>query len=208
MFAMVKTLCQRLVDMMVEIVLNVKMKTANTSHRQKCKSVQSVGITSRNQQYYLTFFVPSYSGNGWCSPLYNKAECGWDGGDCMDFNLKYPNCNVTSPSLLGNRFCNGGEYNTEECGWDGGDCIEKVDFRKQNPECDVERPELLGDKICHGGEYNTPECAYDAGDCLDFNAKYPNCNVEYPSLVGNGWCSFGKYDTEECGWDGGDCLLE
>ena len=43
-FAMVKTLCQRLVVMMEEIVLNVKMKTANTYHRQKCKSFLGVGI--------------------------------------------------------------------------------------------------------------------------------------------------------------------
>ena len=52
----------------------------------------------------------------------NPEECGFDDGDCEEFNQNYPNCDVESPSLDGNGICNRGAYNTEECGWDGGDC--------------------------------------------------------------------------------------
>ena len=62
-------------------------------------------------------------GNGHCSKRVNTAECGWDGGDCEEFNHKYPNCDVEYPSWINDGSCASGEYNTEECGWDGGDCL-------------------------------------------------------------------------------------
>ena len=72
---------------------------------------------------------PDWIGDGSCDGGdYNTEECGWDGGDCIEFNEKYPNCMVDWPSFLENGYCNAGDYsnegdyNTEECGWDGGDC--------------------------------------------------------------------------------------
>jgi Periplasmic protein TonB, links inner and outer membranes len=54
----------------------------------------------------------------------NTYECHFDGGDCLEFNVAYPSCNVENPSLVGNGVCDGGDYNTEACGHDGGDCQE------------------------------------------------------------------------------------
>ena len=57
-----------------------------------------------------------------CHGFYNTFECGFDGGDCDDFNAKYPNCPVLNTSLVGDGFCNGGAYDTIGCSKDGGDC--------------------------------------------------------------------------------------
>jgi len=35
-------------------------------------------------------------------------------------------CCVSSPSWLGDGYCDYGDYNVEECGWDGGDCCEST----------------------------------------------------------------------------------
>ena len=53
----------------------------------------------------------------------NTKECGWDGGDCLSFNEKYPSCTADQKSLIGNGACDDyAPYNTKECGFDGGDC--------------------------------------------------------------------------------------
>ena len=134
--------------------------------------------------------------------LYNTEECGWDGGDCVDFNDKYPDCKVDHPSWIGSGFCRGGEYNTEECGWDGGDC---EDFNEKYPDCTAVDIYLIGNTVCNGGKYNTEECGWDGGDCEAFNENSSDCKVYLPFLIGNGYCQGGEYNTEECGWDGGDC---
>jgi len=54
---------------------------------------------------------------------YNTEECGWDGGDCLEFNRRYPNCNVDSPDWINDNMCDGSQYNNAACGWDGGDCL-------------------------------------------------------------------------------------
>lgn len=55
--------------------------------------------------------------------VYNTIGCKFDGGDCIDFNIAFPNCkNVNTPSRIGDGVCDGGDYNIEACGWDGGDC--------------------------------------------------------------------------------------
>ena len=52
---------------------------------------------------------PSYVGDGNCEGAYNEEkysieDCGWDGGDCIEFNEKYPGCRVDYPSSIGNGF--------------------------------------------------------------------------------------------------------
>jgi hypothetical protein len=85
---------------------------------------------------------------------YNSLQCGFDGGDCTEFNLDYPNCDVFDPLQVGNGYYNNDtKYNVEECEYDGGDC------------CSVINSTLLGDKTCHGGYFNNGRCGYDNGDC-------------------------------------------
>jgi hypothetical protein len=71
---------------------------------------------------------PSFIGDGHCSTRYNynTAECGFDGGDCEEFNRvinKYPYCSVSTYKAyrIGDGNCND-DYNTAECGFDDGDC--------------------------------------------------------------------------------------
>merc|ERR1712071_660465 len=135
---------------------------------------------------------------------YNTPECGFDGGDCMQFNEDYPDCPVDCPECIGNGFCSN-EHNTPECRFDGGDCDW---FNDLYPDCRVDSPTAIGNGRCHGGAYNTPECGFDGGDCMQFNGDYPDCDVEYPWTIGNGDCTGGAYNTPECGIDGGDCFID
>ena len=101
-------------------------------------------------------------------------KCGYDGGDCIDFN-KYPECYVEWPGWIGDGYCDVGLYNTFECGYDEGDCI---DFNTWTV--------WIGNGICDGGLYNTAECDFDGGDCTFFNTLYPKCNASEPFLINNG----------------------
>jgi len=66
---------------------------------------------------------PTSIGDGYCDGSeYNTEGCGWDGGDCAEFNGEWPGCIVESPDFVGDGECDGGVYNTAECGFDGGDC--------------------------------------------------------------------------------------
>ena len=65
---------------------------------------------------------PLKIGDKHCDGFFNKFECGFDGNDCKEFNLKYSNCPVHDTDRVGDDFCNGGVYNTIGCLSDGGDC--------------------------------------------------------------------------------------
>ena len=150
---------------------------------------------------------------GYCDGgQYSTEDCGWDGGDCVE---GYPDCQVTSPEIVGDGNCNGGQYNTEDCGWDGGDCVVPG-----WPDCHVDNPGGLGNGQCHkGSKADTVECGFDLGDCspnIDVNNlksilnNYPGCYFDGMDLswIGDGICDGGLYDREVCGHDGGDCIVQ
>jgi hypothetical protein len=150
-----------------------------------------------------TVTIPQFIGDDICDGGdYNTVECGFDGGDCNDFNMNFPACAAEFPFLLANGKCEGGAYNTPECDYDGGDC----DRYNMYPKCNVTNPKWLGDDQCDfyvDQAYHTKECGYDFGDCI--SVLFPNCTVEDPLLLGNGECNGGDYNVEACEYDGGDC---
>ena len=191
---------------------------ASTSSSSSVQSspVDSGAAGNWNEEKYPNCHVshPHWIGDGTCHHEYNTAACGFDGGDCLDFNIdfnrNYPNCRVNFPSKIGDGNCDKvGGYRTEECGWDGGDCEIGILY----PNCHVYKPRLVGDGKCDADYaecdgydlYNSEVCGWDGGDCLAFNRKYPGC-IGDAERIGRGPCDR-KYNTEVCGWDGGDCLF-
>jgi hypothetical protein len=140
-------------------------------------------------------------GDGRCDgSIFNSIGCGFDGGDCINFNLAYPNCDArTDAYTIGDGNCNEA-YNTADCLYDGGDCCP---FDKKNTS-------EFNNDVCNGGLYNTKACDYDGGECETFNSQYPDCplqgNVTNSVILGDGVCDSGVYMTEECGYEDGDCL--
>jgi len=129
----------------------------------------------------------------------NIEDCGWDGGDCIALNEKYPHCNVPEIYFLGNEICDGGEYNSKDCGFDFGDCSrENNELKALYPSCDVPIPGYIADGTCNGDEYNVIECGYDGGDCI-------SCDVQDQSLIGDGFCD-NAYNSAGCLYDGKDCV--
>ena len=155
---------------------------------------------------YCIVPVPSFLGDKICQNFgkYNTAGCGFDGGDCIDFNNNFSSkCNASLPHLLGDGKCHGREYNNLECKSDGGDCL---DFNEMYPNCTVEYPFRINNGICDGGDYDTLECGFDGSDCIDFWGKNPDCVVEAKELIGNGVCNGEtNYNNANCSYDGGDC---
>ena len=151
--------------------------------------------------------VPFMFANEKCDTPYNTEACGWDGGDCLEFTEKYPDCNVERPYRVGDGKCHGAAsgYNTPECGFDGGDCVE---FDLNYPNCTVDRPDWIGDGECDGAQYNTAACGFDGGDCEGVPPlvvdNLPDCFVTQPYKVGDGFCQ-GENNVEGCAFDGGDC---
>ena len=111
---------------------------------------------------------PSNIGNGNCDnndSFINAEACGYDGGDCDEFNARYPDCEIPDPFRIGDLNCdNSAPYNSEACGYDGGDCVE---FYAKYPDCTAENTYLIGDGICDNSDpYNSEACGFDGGDCL------------------------------------------
>ncbi|GFH56464.1 hypothetical protein CTEN210_12940 [Chaetoceros tenuissimus] len=84
----------------------------------------SGGFKKEGTQSIVSSSTGILLGNDWChGGTFNTKECGWDDGDCIEFNEKYPNCTAPRPEWVGNSECNDyPPYNTTECGFDGGDC--------------------------------------------------------------------------------------
>jgi hypothetical protein len=119
-------------------------------------------------------------------------SCVADGGDCISFLQKYPNCIVPDPEKVGDGICDGALYFKNECGWDGGDCS----------SCQAEHVEWIGDGICNGGKYLSPECNRDGGDCdLCLLSIGDNNAIN----LGDGYCDK-DLNTVACGHDGLDCV--
>jgi len=174
-------------------------------------------------------------GDGICDNLddwFNIPECGYDFGDCLEYNLKYSNCQVKNPIWLGYDICDSGNYSSPECNFDGGDCLSKTTFptciftapplmsrgycnvefghttkctyfADKYPYCNATDLSLIGDGVCDHSEYNIAECGYEDYDCVTVTR---NCKVDYFVYIGDGTYHAVDMNTEECGWDGGDCL--
>ncbi|CAN0440595.1 unnamed protein product, partial [Pylaiella littoralis] len=160
-------------------------------------------------------------GDGDCDSNNNKAECGYDGGDC---------CSCT---------CVDTEYYT--CGNNGFACIDPEATCVDDDDITVEMIENCGWVYGIGNGYcdqdnNKAECAYDGGDCCsctceaadnswddDYSCSEFACidpaatcvdddditaemveNCGYVTGLGNGYCDQDN-NKAECGYDGGDC---
>jgi len=155
---------------------------------------------------------------------YNTPECAFDGGDCIDFNSRFPSCEVENPYLIGDGTCNHGGffrngeqdrvpfilaitsnaslYTSAACGYDGGDCFDYL-----FPKCESIRPDLMGNGVCDNEipKQNTAECAWDGGDCIVFNHRNSvNCTSS-DVYFGDGVC-YKWMNTVDCNFDGGDCV--
>ena len=83
----------------------------------KCTDITDIIGKSMEEDAYLKRI-----GDDNCDGWLNTVVCGFDGGDCANFNLGHPNCPVRDPELLNNGFCNGGFYAEIGCNLDDGDC--------------------------------------------------------------------------------------
>jgi hypothetical protein len=198
--------------------------------RNICIGIISFGIFAG----LLVWFVPGQNNNNpysYCIPLWNEnsaaflsmlgdgncdrhrnnkmnlnsEECGYDAGDCDEFNKKYKDCVPgTHPSDLndlGSQYCKP-KYNTKACGFDDGLC--RTQFNLDYPNCEAEEISDIGDGYCNNNFTNTKECGWEGGDCL--HRKYPNCTGINPKdLYETNICNL-ELNKEECGFDNGACI--
>jgi hypothetical protein len=152
-------------------------------------------------------------GNGVCDGgLLNSIECDFDGGDCVNFNLAYPNCEAQEPSRIGDGTCDE-IYNNVQCKYDGADCCPFGDPARLDELEDGNR--LKNQDQCDGGQYSTKKCKYDAGACDALRIQHPRCDFEeignlfdkndYAPILGDGICESSVYNNDECGYEFGDC---
>ena len=58
----------------------------------------------------ISSFDISSLGNNQCDLRLNTMDCGFDLGDCIEFNSNYPNYTASFPYRIGNGICNS-QYN-------------------------------------------------------------------------------------------------
>eukprot|EP00559_Dactyliosolen_fragilissimus_P000969 CAMPEP_0184858600 /NCGR_PEP_ID=MMETSP0580-20130426/3682_1 /TAXON_ID=1118495 /ORGANISM="Dactyliosolen fragilissimus" /LENGTH=503 /DNA_ID=CAMNT_0027354831 /DNA_START=21 /DNA_END=1528 /DNA_ORIENTATION=+ len=170
----------------------IALQKSGHFYRSKYPSCQIERLQDAGKDYQVRFI-----GNGKCNGgPYNTIECGFDGGDCTEYRLAYPNCNVLKLYEVGDGKCQE-ENNSEECGYDGGDCC---------PES-VVNDSKYGDGICDANVlYNSRACEYDNQDCSDHNEIFSQlCYVDDVNKLGDGTCDGGSYASSACKNDGGDC---
>ena len=110
--------------------------------------------------------------NGICNDECNKAECGWDGGDCNQLCAHYhPDCDIQLE--FGNGNCSQACNNTY-CGYDFNECLPLDEFECESYGCNIT---WLNDDICDLNCFNSA-CNYDLGDC-DPNCEGNLCDEAY-----------------------------
>ncbi|CAM9177738.1 unnamed protein product, partial [Ectocarpus fasciculatus] len=167
-------------------------------------------------------------GNGNCEEGNNKAECGYDGGDCCE-------CTCVSPSGDSDYYCSK-DGSGFACIDPDAPCVDDDDITANMVgNCETD---WLGDGYCDQSN-NNEICGYDGGDCCECTCVNPwgddddwrcsadgsgfacidpaaSCvgndditavmveNCGYVRRVGDGWCNE-ENNNELCAYDGGDC---
>ncbi len=122
---------------------------------------------AKGQKVFLSWPVPNcnegcpatWINDKYCDKACNVSECDWDGGDCLNANIKVPQnwqsviskikkskprdfCNTgCADSWIGDRYCDA-SCNQPACGFDGGDCGVKQ-FSKLHSETLHENSEVF-----------------------------------------------------------------
>jgi phage FluMu protein Com len=168
----------------------------------KCVEIQSAKSKKENLKRL---------GDGTCNRLItdnvlfglNTPECGFDDGDCIDFNRRYAKCDIGGLpayklSDLGRGACKN-KYNRAECDFDIKLCNR---FNRDFPECKVPDPAKVADGKCDVGVYNVETCNFDGQDCII--QSLPRCTGVDINLYNDKKCQR-ELNTKRCNFDGGDC---
>ncbi len=135
-------------------------------------------------------------GDGVCHKNLNRAECCFDGGDCI-YPVACPTCKNMG-TWYGDGICDT-KYNTSVCCFDGGDCVQAEACRT----CPSTLRDLgLANGICDQ-VLNTAQCCFDGGDCQD-DITADACSSDLVHRIGDGICD-PSLNTQACLQDGGDC---
>jgi len=121
------------------------------NERKSFPECDRIGININNTFWFVKL------GNDMCNSEFNTPQCGFNGLDCIAFNVNYPLCDADRPW-----------YDNINCRFDSDDCLR---FMKKYKNCHVDLSWATGDEWCDVGAYNTPECHWDGDDCLEFNVN-------------------------------------
>lgn len=105
-----------------------------------------IDIKSRLDQKKSMNTLSSMSAMGYVTGNLYIEVCAFEGGDCAEFNEKFPDCRM-------------GDFSCSS-------------FNRTFPGCIVDMPEFLGNGMRCDGNLNNAECNWDGGDCLSFNYQF------------------------------------